>query len=91
MSIDFQDDAERLVAQQAVLAWREVKHAMQTAEHGCGADAVEEAALAQSLEQARIMMEQAFSAHAGAQKGGPAVSVAAVASPPRSRATWARR
>ena len=67
-----EDANERLVAEQAVLAFRAVKHAAQEAVHGRGMLAMEEAILAHGHEHLCRMLELAASAHDEAQKGGPA-------------------
>jgi len=58
--MDFKDDQERLVAEQAVLAYRAVKEAADTAAFGHGMEAIEEAALAGGREQIRRVIALAL-------------------------------
>jgi 5,10-methenyltetrahydromethanopterin hydrogenase len=66
--------AERLVAEQAVVGYREVCRAMRGAPHGRGLAMIEQAVVAQMRKQGVAMMEQALRDAAEAeQKGGAAV------------------
>ena len=70
MSAECLDETERLVAEQAVLAYREVKKAMQAAPHGQGLACTEAAVLVQGREQQRRILELILSDHPEAQKKG---------------------
>ena len=70
MSAGCLDETERLVAEQAVLAYREVKKAMQVAPHGRGLACTEAAVLAQGREQQRRILELILGDHPEAQKKG---------------------
>ena len=85
MSIEFQDASERLVAEQAVLAFRSVKDAMRTAPHGRGLAVMEDALMDKGVAALRAMMQEAVSAHPEAQKGGSAPCRAPAAAGPLSR------
>jgi len=78
------DPAERLIAEHAVLAHREVMKAVNAAPHGRGLEMTELAVLGQGRKQMMLMMEEALKAKAGAQKGG---SRANAADKPRSATT----
>lgn len=67
------DPAERLAAEQAVLAHREVMKAVRGAPHGRGLEVTEGVVLAQGRRQMALMMEGALRAAAGAEKKGSAV------------------
>lgn len=71
--MDFErlDPAERLLAEQAVLAFREVKKTMRAAPHGRGLEVTEQATLVQGRRQMMRMLEEALKAQAAAEKGGP--------------------
>lgn len=78
MSIVYQDENERLVAEQAVLVYRSVIQAMQQAPHGQGLAWMEEALMKQGREHLREMLERAATSHRQAQKkGGPRRAVRA--------------
>jgi hypothetical protein len=70
MSLEYGDENERLVAEQAVLAYREVYRAMQAAPHGQGLACTEAAVLMQGREQQRRMLELILGGHPEAQKKG---------------------
>lgn len=72
------DTAERLVAEQAVLAYREVRKAVRGAPMGRGLELTERAVLAQGRRQMAVVMEEALKEAAGAEKGGSAASAAGV-------------
>jgi len=73
MSIEFKDENERLVAEQAVLVYRSVIDAMHAAPHGKGLACMEAAVMQGGREHLRQMYERAASTHEGVQKGGPVV------------------
>lgn len=86
-----EDPNERLVAEQAVLAYRAVRIAAKQAVHGRGMLAMEEAILTHGHEQLRQMLQLAASAHDEAQKGGPAHGPVNVAARRDSKTTAPRR
>jgi hypothetical protein len=90
MSIEFRTEEERLVAEQAVAAFREAKKAMLGAPHGHGLAVTEEAVLNQGRKFMASMMQQLMSAHSEAQKGGPAAGGVPVEEVPRSGTTRGR-
>lgn len=90
MSIESRTEAERLVAEQAIVAYREVVKAMETASEGQGLACTEAAVLAEGRPLLRTMMEQAMSAHPEAQKGGPAADRVRVEDMPPSSTTRAK-
>jgi hypothetical protein len=90
MAINIDDASERLVAEQAVLAFRAVKEAMRTAPHGRGLAVMEDALMDKGLEALRVMMQEAVSAHPEAQKGGPAPCRVPAGTARRSRGPAAR-
>lgn len=72
MFLECVDENERLVAEQAVVAYREVRRAMQGAAHGQGLACTEAAVLAQGREQQRRVLELILGGHPEAQKKGAA-------------------
>ena len=70
--MQFRDDQERLVAEQAVLQYRAVKEAADRAEFGHGMEAIETAALEGSREHGRRLIESALRRRALSQKDRPA-------------------
>ena len=91
MSVEFKDENERLVAEQAVLVYRSVIDAMHCAPHGQGLDCMESAVMQGGREHLRQMLERAVSTHEGVQKGGPAVGRAHVVATPASVPTPPKR
>ena len=83
MSMAFQDENERLVAEQAVLVYRSVAEAMKAAPHGQGLACMEDALLSNGREHLRQMLERAVEGHAELQKKGFAAGRAPAADPPR--------
>ena len=90
MSIEYGTEAERLVAEQAIAAYREVLKAMEAAPEGQGLARTEAAVLGEGRVLLRAMMEQAMSAHPEAQKGGPVAGGARVKEVRRSSTTRGR-
>jgi hypothetical protein len=78
---------ERLVAEQALAMYREVKRAKEAAPHGQGLACTESALLEHGRAFLRSVLEQTVSAHAEAQKGGPAVGRVSVEEMPHSSIT----
>lgn len=60
--MDFRDERERLIAEQAVLQYRAVQEAAAAAKYGHGLEAMELAALAGSREHGRRLLSQAMQA-----------------------------
>jgi hypothetical protein len=79
MLIEVQDERERLVAEQALLAFRAMDQARDSAPHGRGLEAIEEVAVSQGLGVVRQMVQQSLSAHEEAQKKEGSVSGGATA------------
>lgn len=73
MSVEFKDENERLVAEQAVLVYRSVIDAMDAAPHGKGLACMEAAVMQGGRAHLRQILERAASTHEGVQKGGSAV------------------
>lgn len=71
------DPSERLIAEQAVLAAREVRRAMEGAPHGRGLEVTENAVVAAGRRQMALVMEEMLRAKAAAEeKGGTRVPAA---------------
>lgn len=68
--MQFRDERERLIAEQAVLAYRAVQEAAEKAEYGHGFEVMEEAALAGCRETGKRMLTLAIQARANAEKSG---------------------
>ena len=81
MSMAYSDENERLVAEQAVLVYRSVVQAMQTAPHGQGMACMEDALLHHGRDHLRQMLERAVTAHPEAQKKGSARTSAVAVAP----------
>jgi hypothetical protein len=78
----YANDEERLVAEQAVLNFRELRGVMKTAPHGKGMAVLEQAVREKGFEQMRQTLTLLAGAHAEAQKKGSiANAVPAVAGP----------
>lgn len=76
--MQFKDEEERLIAEQAVLAYREVQTACRGAAFGHGLEVLEEAVIVAGRRQQRQMLEKALGSQAEAQKKGAVVRVAGV-------------
>lgn len=87
MSAKLHTADERLVAEQAVAMYREVRKAMESAPHGQGLAVTESALLAHGRTFLRSVLEQTMSAHTEAQKGGPAAGRATAEELPHSSTT----
>lgn len=68
--MQYENDAERLVAEQALLNYRELQRVMKQAAHGRGMAVLEQAVRQKGLEQMQQMLSLLTSAHEEAQKGG---------------------
>jgi hypothetical protein len=90
MLFTLQSEEERLIAEQAVAAYREAKQAMLAAPHGRGLAVTEEAVLSQGRQFMASMMQQLMSAHSEAQKGGAAPGDVRVERPRPSSTTRPR-
>jgi hypothetical protein len=73
MSLEYRSEQERLVAEQAVLAFRTTMAAMASAPHGQGLAITEAAVLEHGRALLRRILSEALSTHAEVQKGGPAL------------------
>ena len=82
----FKDDQERLVAEQAVLNYRELQRVMSAAPCGKGLAVLEQAVREKGFEQMRQTLSLLASAHAGAQKRGSTPSRVAAGPRPTSNA-----
>jgi len=90
MSISDRTEEERLVAEQAIAAYREARKAMESAREGDGLAVTESAVLRHGRKFLQQMIEQLLSAHPEAQKGGPAAGGVRVEEVPRSSTTRAK-
>jgi len=90
MSMEYRTEAERLVAEQAITAYRAVVKAMEVAPEGQGLACTEAAVLTEGRVLTRSIMKQAISAHPEAQKGGSAAGGVRVEELPPSSATRAK-
>ena len=81
MSLVYQDESERLVAEQAVLVYRSVVEAVPTAPHGQGLACMEAAVMDRGRDHLRQILERAAMAHPEAQKRGAAVQSVRVGDP----------
>jgi hypothetical protein len=70
MDIEIRNERERLIARQAVLAFREVEAAGAAAEYGQGMAALEAATLTTGRRQMRQVLGEALQSQAEAQKKG---------------------
>lgn len=78
MKFEQLDARERLIAEQAVLGFREVRRVVATAAHGRGLAATEEAALSSGRRQMRLVMAEALKDRSDAEEKGGAPANAAV-------------
>ena len=78
MQVQVRNEQERLIAEQAVLAYREVQAAGEAAAHGQGMTAVEDATVQAGRQQMRLMLEETLGARPEAQKRGPVAQAVAV-------------
>lgn len=68
--MDYANDEERLVAEQAVLSFRELMGVMKNAPHGKGMAVLEQAVREKGFEQMRKTLSLLTGAHEEAQKKG---------------------
>ncbi len=68
--MDYQNDEERLVAEQALLHYRELKQVMKNAPFGKGMAVMEQAVRQKGFEQMRQTLSLLANAHDEAQKKG---------------------
>lgn len=87
MSIGYRTEEERLVAEQAIAAYREARKAMESAREGEGLAVTESAVLRHGRKFLQQMIEQLLSAHPEAQKGGSAAGGVRVEEGPHSSTT----
>ncbi len=79
MNWDSLSDNERLVAEQAIAAYRTLTAAAKAAPHGSGLARIEEAVHKEGFDVLRRMVELSASEHAEAQKRGSAAGPAPAA------------
>jgi hypothetical protein len=84
--MDFQNDEERLVAEQALLNYRELKRVMKTAPHGKGMAVLEMAVREKGFEQMRQTLSLLANAHEEAQKKGSTANAVRAEGKPTSSA-----
>ena len=89
MHVPVNNERERLIVEQALLAYREVEAAGEAAAHGQGMARLEDATLETGRRQMRLVLEQALRSQAEAQKGGAVAR--SVAAWPGSSETRPRR
>lgn len=70
MSLEYRSEQERLVAEQAVLAFRAAQAAMASAAYGRGLAVTEAAVLKHGRALLQKMLTEALSTHPEVQKGG---------------------
>lgn len=70
--MEFRDEQERLIAEQAVLQYRAVNEAADRAAFGHGMEAIEDAALEGCREHGRRLIESALRRRALSEKARPA-------------------
>ena len=70
---------ERLIAEQAITAYRAVRQAARAAPHGRGMACIEQAVHKDGMDVLRRMVQLSASEHAEAQKRGPAAGRARAA------------
>lgn len=91
MPLEYGSEQERLVAEQAVLAFRATMAAMASAPHGQGLAVTEAAVMEHGRALLQRILSEALSTHPEVQKGGPALSPAGVPETPRSSIARPRR
>lgn len=75
--MEFKDECERMIAEQAVLGFRAVQAAASKAVWGHGMEAMEDATLAVCREHGRRLLQEAAAARVGIEKKkGPTARVA---------------
>jgi hypothetical protein len=74
MELNELSENERIIAEQAVLSYRDLKQATQNAPPGHGMAAIEEVVLKKGFETLRKMIELGASEHSEAQKKGSAAN-----------------
>ncbi len=85
VNIELRDERERLIVEQALLAYREVESAGASAAYGQGMAVLEDAALEAGRRQMRGMIEQTLGSRAEAQKGGRGIPGAGATRPSSGR------
>ncbi len=83
--MDYSNDQERLVAEQALLNFRELMGVMKTAPHGKGMAVLEQAVREKGFEQMRQTLTLLAGAHDEAQKKGSTTGPAPAAASLTSR------
>ena len=82
----YESDEERLVAEQALLNYRELRRVMKDAPFGKGMAVLEHAVREKGFEQMRQMLSLLANAHDEAQKKGPTAGRARAGARPTSSA-----
>ena len=82
--IQVQDEAEQMVAMQALETFRALRQAVKTAPHGKGLATVEAVVRDKGFAQLAQMYQAALAEHPEAQKKGPAVCDASAGATPAS-------
>lgn len=72
--MEYENDEERLVVEQALSNYRELKCVMKSAPHGKGMAVMEQAVREKGFEQMRQTLSLLFNAHEEAQKKGSTTS-----------------
>ena len=72
-SIQVENEAEELIARQAIETYRALQHAVKTAPHGKGLATVEAVVHDKGFDHLRQMYQSALQEHPEAQKKGPAL------------------
>lgn len=72
--MEYESDEERLVVEQALLNYRELKQVMKTARHGQGMAVMEQAVREKGFEQMRQTLSLLVNAHEESKKKEPTVS-----------------
>ena len=89
--MQYETEDERLVAEQAVLAFRELTGVMRNAPHGKGMAVLEQAVREKGFEQMRKTLGLLAGAHEEAQKKGPTAGPVPAAPRPISKVAQTKR
>ena len=89
--MEYASDEERLVAEHAVVNFRELQRVMKSAPYGKGLAVLEHAVREKGFEQMNKTLSLLASAHEEAQKKGPTASRAPADGPPTSRPAPGKR
>jgi len=89
LNVQCQNRREQVIAERALLAFRELHRVMDAAPHGHGLEVLEHAVLEHGREQMRLTMQELADARMAAEKGGD-MSCRAGAGEPRSSRSMRR-